>query len=173
MRCILRIMHNNRFPVFSFVALLAFVLSLSSCSPRPFDADAEAAKLLKIDAEWADLASDGKDVEKIISYWSDDATLVFPGQPIIKGKAALRAYVTESVKTPGFKIHWKSEKPVFSPDGKMAYMPGTDEVTVPGPQGALMTLHYRGVSIWRHDPDGQWRCVFDISNEGPPATTAR
>jgi ketosteroid isomerase-like protein len=165
-------MHNNRFPVFPFVALLAFVLSLSSCSQRPFDADAEGAKLLKIDAEWADLASDGKDVEKIISYWSDDATLMFPGQPIIKGKAALRAYVTESVKTPGFKIHWKSEKPVFSPDGKMAYMPGTDEVTVPGPQSSLMTLHYRGISIWRHDADGQWRCVVDISNEEPPPPTA-
>lgn len=165
-------MPNNRFPVLSLVALLAFVLSLSSCSPRTFDADAEGAKLLKIDAEWADLASDGKDVEKIISYWSDDATLIFPGQPIIKGKAALRAYVTESVKTPGFKIHWKSEKPVFSPDGKMAYMPGTDEVTVPGPQSSLMTLHYRGISIWRHDADGQWRCVVDISNEEPPPATA-
>lgn len=164
-------MPNNRFPVLPFVAL-AFVLSLSSCSQRPFDADTEGAKLLKIDAEWSDLATDGKDVEKIISYWSDDATLMFPGQPVIKGKAALRAYVTESVKTPGFKIHWKSEKPVFSPDGKMAYMPGTDEVTVPGPQGALMTLHYRGVSIWRRDADGQWRCVIDISNEGPPPVTA-
>lgn len=166
-------MPNNRFPVFPSVALLALVLSLSSCSSRPFDADAEGAKLLKIDAEWADLAADGKDVEKIISYWSDDATLMFPGQPIIKGKAALRAYVTESVKTPGFKIHWKSENPVFSPDGKMAYMPGADEVTAPGPQGALMTLHYRGISIWRRDADGPWRCVVDISNEEPPPTAAK
>jgi ketosteroid isomerase-like protein len=166
-------MPKNRFRNFSCFALLTLVLALCSCSPRTFDADAEGAKLLKIDAEWADLATNGKDVEKIISYWSDDATLMFPGQPVIKGKPALRAYVTESVKTPGFKIHWKSEKPVFSQDANMAYMPGTDEVTVPGPQGALLTLHYRGVSIWRHDSDGQWRCVFDISNEEPPATPAR
>jgi hypothetical protein len=55
-------MPKNPPSIFSCVALLTFVLSLCSCSPRPFDADAEGAKLLKIDAEWADLATDGKDV---------------------------------------------------------------------------------------------------------------
>ena len=90
--------------------------------------------------EWADLASAGKDVEKILSYWSDDALLIFPGQPVLEGKAAIRAYVSASLKTPGFKIHWVSEKPVFSPDGKLAYMRGTDRLTVPGPNGTPTTL---------------------------------
>jgi ketosteroid isomerase-like protein len=154
--------------------LLALVPLMSACSVRAINADTESAKLSRLDAEWADLASEGKDVEKILSYWSDDATLVFPGQPVIRGKAALRAYVSESLKTPGFKIHWKSEKPTLSPDGKMAYLPGTDEVTVPGPQGGMMTMHYRGVSIWRLDSDSRWRCVFDISNEEPlPVPTAK
>jgi uncharacterized protein (TIGR02246 family) len=160
-------MPNNRFSVASSLVLVSLALSLSACSSRGFDADAEGAKLQRIDAAWADLASEGKDLEKVISYWSDDATIFFPGQPIVKGKAAIRNYVSESFKTPGFKIHWKSDKPVFSPDGRMAYMTGTDEVTVPGPQG-LMTLHYRGVSMWRRDADDQWRCVIDISNEEPP-----
>jgi ketosteroid isomerase-like protein len=164
-------MPDNRFPRICSLVLVALALSLSACSPRHFDADVEGPKLLHMDADWADLASEGKDLEKVISYWSDDATIFFPGQPIIKGKAAIRNYVSESFKTPGFKIHWKSDKPVFSPDGKMAYMTGADEVTVPGPQG-LMTLHYRGVSIWRRDGDDQWRCVIDISNEEPPPVAA-
>ena len=166
-------MTNNRVSVsYKFaLVLVALALSNSGCSSRHFDADAEGAKLLRMDAVWADLASEGKDLEKVLSYWSDDATLYFPGQPVVKGKAALRAYVSQSFKTPGFKIHWKSEKPVFSPDGNMAYMPGTDELTVPGPQWP-MTLHYRGVSIWRRDADDQWRCVIDISNEEPPPAVA-
>ncbi len=45
-----------------------------------------------------------------------------PGLPPIEGKTAIRAFVTASLKIPGFKIHWVSEKPVFSPDGKMAYV---------------------------------------------------
>ena len=147
--------------------LLVFLLVLVGCSQRDYDPAAEQTKLLRRDAEWADLASAGKDVEKIVSYWSDDAVLIFPGQPVLEGKAAIRAYVTESLKTPGFKIHWVSEKPVFSPDGKLAYMRGKNELTVPGQNGAPVTLHLRGISIWRLDADGQWRCVVDISNEEP------
>jgi ketosteroid isomerase-like protein len=155
-------------PRLYLVLPLVGILFTGGCSPPPFDAAAEARKLLQRDAEWAQAASDGKDIDKIVSYWSDDARVIEPGQPVYEGKAAIRAYVIASLKTPGFKIHWVSEKPVFSPDGKMAYMPGVDEMTVPGPSGAIMTVHMRGISIWRRDPDGEWRCVVDIANEPPP-----
>lgn len=149
--------------------LLVFLLVLVGCSQRGFDPVAEEAKLLRRDIEWADLASAGKDVEKIVSYWTDDAVLIFPGQPVLEGKAAIRAYVAESLNTPGFKIHWVSEKPAFSPDGKLAYMRAKNELTAPGPNGAPMTVHLRGISIWRLDADGQWRCVVEMSNEESPA----
>ena len=146
------------------VVILFFVGCLNAVA---FDPAAEEAKLLRRDAEWADLATAGKDIDKIVSYWSDDAVIIMPGQPVVEGKAAIRAYVAASFKDPNFKIHWKSSKVTFSADGKMAYMPGTDEMTVSGPTGAPMTLHLRGIAIWRLDADGQWRCVVDISNEGP------
>src|SRR4029077_9402868 len=98
--------------------LILFGLAVVGCSPRTFDSAAEGQKLLRRDAEWADLATAGKDIEKIVSYWSDDAVLIFPGQPVLEGKAAIRAYVTASLNTSGFKIHWVSQKPVFSPDRK-------------------------------------------------------
>jgi len=155
-----------------YLLLVIFGLAVGDCSPRNLDSATEGQKLLRRDAEWAYLANAGKDVDKIVSYWSDDAILIFPGQPLLEGKAAIRAYVEASLKTPGFKIHWVSEKPVFSPDGKLAYMRGTDELTASGPNGTPITLHLRGISVWRMDPDGQWRCVVDISNEEPPAAPA-
>ena len=151
-----------------YLSLLLLILALDSCSQRDFDSKTEGGKLLRRDAEWADLATAGTDVEKVLSYWSEDAVLIFPGQPVLEGKAAIRAYVTASFNTPGFKIHWVSQKPVFSPDGKFAYMRGTDELTLPGPNGGTITLHLRGISVWRLDPDKQWRCVVDISNAAPP-----
>jgi ketosteroid isomerase-like protein len=132
------------------------------------DDDPSGVATYSIAGPFVSLATAGKDIEKIVSYWSDDAVLIFPGQPVLEGKAAIRAYVTASLNTTGFKIHWVSQKPVFSPDGKFAYMRGTDELTLPGPNGTPMTLHLRGISLWRFDPDGQWRCVVDISNEEPP-----
>ncbi len=153
------------------VALVAILL-LGGCSRPAFDVAAEQQKLSQRDAEWADAAAAGKNLDKIVSYWTDDAVVMEPGQPVYEGKAAIRAYVDASLKTPGFKIHWVSEKPVFSPDGQMAYMRAADEMTVPGPNGTLMTLHMRGYSIWRREPDGEWRCVVDIANEPPPAAPA-
>ena len=147
--------------------VVVLILGVAGSRAMAFDVATEEAKLLRRDAEWADLATKGKDIDNIVSYWSDDAVIIMPGQPIVEGKAAIRAYVASSLSNPVFKIHWKSSKVTFSPDGKMAYMPGTDEMTVPGPNGAPMTLHLRGIAIWRLDPDGLWRCVVDISNEEP------
>ena len=159
--------HSSR--LLSVAAVCLLLGACTTATPPAFDATAESAKLMQRDAEWADLATAGKDVEKILSYWTDDAVVMEPGQPAVEGKQAIRAYVTQSLSTPGFKIHWVSQKPTFSPDGKMAYMRGTDEMTVPGLKGAPMTLHLQGYSIWRKDADGQWRCVVDVANEAPSA----
>jgi ketosteroid isomerase-like protein len=153
--------------------ILALVLVVTGACARPaFDGAAEGQKLLRRDAEWAELAAAGKDVDKIVSYWSDDAVVMQPGQPVYEGKTAIRAYVAETLKIPGFKIHWVSEKPVFSTDGTMAHMRASVDVTAPGPDGALVPMHLRGYTVWRREPDGEWRCTVDIANEPPPPAPA-
>src|SRR6476661_10063496 len=149
------------------LALMVLPFLVFSCSHRDFDSVAEGQKLLRRDAEWADLASAGKDVERIVSYWSVDAVVIPQGQPVVEGKPAIRAFVASSLQIPGFKIHWVSEKVTFSPDGKLAYMHGRNTMTVPGANGALVTIAGRGITIWRLEPDGQWRCVVDIWNDPP------
>jgi len=158
------------FPATRLLLPLAALVAAGACAHPSFDVAAEQQTLLRRDVEWADIASAGKDLEKILSYWTDDAVLIEPGEPVHEGKAAIRAYVAASLQTPGFKIHWVSETPVMSADGTMAYMRGVDELTVPGPNGAPMTVHTRGLSIWRRDAGGEWRCVADIANEPPPAS---
>ena len=145
------------------------VVGLVGCATAPFDAEAEGRRLLQRDAEWAELAAARTDVERTISFWSEDAVVIPPGQPAIEGKAAIRAFVASSFEIPGFSIRWKSEQPAFSPDGKLAYMRSANVTTVPGPDGASITLPGRAVTIWRLEADGQWRCVVDIWNDPPPA----
>ena len=151
--------------------VVVLILGVAGSRAMAFDPATEEAKLLRRDAEWADLATKGKDIDKIVSYWTDDAVIIMPGQPIVEGKAAIRAYVASSFSNPIFKIHWKSSKVTFSPDGKMAYMRGTNEMKLPGPNAPPTTLRLRGITMWRLDSDGQWRCVVDIANEEPAATT--
>jgi ketosteroid isomerase-like protein len=54
------------------------------------DMAAERAELLRRDAEWAAAASEGRDVERILSFWTEDAVVLPPGLPAVAGKAALR-----------------------------------------------------------------------------------
>ena len=126
----------------------------------------EAEGLLKRDAEWAALASEGVDIDRILSYWSDDAVVFAPGCPPIIGKIALRGYVEDSFRIPGFKISWKSREVHFSPDLKLAYMFGENSVAMNGSNGTITTKGH-AITIWRREPDGQWRCAVDIWNEGP------
>ena len=149
---------------------MLLALCAAGCAPSSFDPAAESSKLAQRDADWSSASFEGKDIDRIVSYWSDDAHVLQPGLPPIDGKAAIRAFVAASLKIPGFKIHWVSEKPVLSPDGKMAYMLGNVETTAPGANGTLQSTHGRGVTVWRRDADGLWRCVVDITNDAPPST---
>jgi ketosteroid isomerase-like protein len=132
------------------------------------DLAAEKRRLLQRDAEWAALASEARDVEAILSYWTDDAVVLPPGLPAVAGKPALREYIQGSLQIPGFRITWSSTDVVFSPDGKLAYMFGDNSVTMDGPDGNATTTAGRAVTIWRKEADGEWRCAVDIWN-APPA----
>jgi ketosteroid isomerase-like protein len=146
------------------IALAICACAAFGCERNSFDADSERAALLARDAEWATLASAKSDVEKIVSYWSDDAIVMPPGQPVVEGKAALREFVAASQKIPGFRIHWKSDHVSFSPDGQLAYMRSSNETTMTGPDGKPIVIPGRAITVWRKEA-GTWRCVVDIWNE--------
>jgi ketosteroid isomerase-like protein len=125
------------------------------------------AALLERDREWAAVASEGKDLERILSFWTDDAKVYPPGAPIVEGKAAIRAFVTPSLSMPGFDVGWETEEVVIAPSGDMGYTTGRNHLTMPDESGVLRTETGRYVTVWRRDPDGEWRCVIDIWNAGP------
>ena len=133
------------------------------------DIHTEKARLLRRDAEWVLAASEGRDVERILSFWTDDAIVVPPGLPAIIGKAALRQYVESSLQIPGFRITWSTEKAVLSPDRQFAYLLGNNAVTMNDPTGAPVTSKGRALTIWRREIDAEWRCAVDIWNAEPCA----
>ena len=124
----------------------------------------EKERLLRRDAEWAEVASEGLDVERILSYWTDDAVVMAPGLPQVSGKAALREYVQGSMRIPGFKITWESKDAMLSPDGQLGYIFSRNTVTLNAADGTPVTSNGRAVTIWRREADGEWRCAVDIWN---------
>ena len=130
-------------------------------------AEGNREALLRVDREWAAAAAEGKNVGRIVSFWSDDATVYPAGASLVQGKAAIRAFVQQSLAIPGFHISWRSDQASVSADGTMGYTMGTNALTVPGPDGKLMTVAGRSVAVWRRLAGGEWKCVIDIWNSGP------
>jgi ketosteroid isomerase-like protein len=156
----------------SRLAIAASIVCASACRPRP-DAEAERAALLRTDRVWSVTAHAGTDVEGILAYWSDDARVYPPEMPVVDGKAAIRAFVTGSLRIPGFSVSWEPHEAVISPDGRFGYTTGVNSFTAPDARGKLVTTPGRYVTVWRKAPDGSWKCVIDFWNSGPTPSTTR
>ncbi len=114
-------------------------------------------------------AAAAKDLERTLAYWTDDATLMPPDMPALKGKNAIREYVAAGFKAPGFSVSWKADEVVVAHDGRMAYELASNQFTFADSSGALHTTTGKGVTVWRKDRDGVWRCVVDVWNSIAPA----
>jgi len=116
--------------------------------------DRARAELERADVAWSEAASAARDVEQIVSFWTDDATVIPPGQPPIIGKNAIRNYVTASLKIPGFSILWKTTRFTIAQDCDLAYGVGTNQVSFNDEKGNRVTLRGRAVTIWRKENGG-------------------
>lgn len=116
--------------------------------------------LVKTSREWSRVTATGN-VDAILGYWTDDAAVMIPGVPTFRGKAAIRQYVEQSLKTPGFRIKWKPVEAHIS--GNIGYMIERSTVTMPNSRGQLETHDFRVVTVWRKSADGKWRNVIDAS----------
>ena len=145
--------------VMVFAAAAAF-----ACTAQPkVDAAIEEAAIRRTDAEWL-AASTARDLERVLPFWSDHATILSPGAPAIVGKEAIRRYVSGAFATPGFSISWKTEKVEVSQSGDIAYSIGTDRISYAAADGKSVAADNRSVAIWKKQPDGSWKCILDVMN---------
>jgi ketosteroid isomerase-like protein len=152
-------------------AIMALLMALAPIPAlaQPAGSDAARAELLKVDAAWAAEVASTRDVDRIVGVWTDDAVIYSPREAPVRGKAAIRAYVGESLKQPGFSITWTPVSAVVSASGDLGYTEGTNRFTIPDGKGGTTTIQGRYLTIWRKEPDGKWRCVVDFWNEAPSA----
>jgi ketosteroid isomerase-like protein len=146
-------------------ALLIFIV-LTGCGEEKNDTKAEGEKLMQISREWSKTAATGS-IEKTLSYWADDAVVLSPGQPPIKGKNSIREMVQGTSKIPGFKISWEPLSVSVSKSGDLAYMIEQNQITFNDSLGKPITEFNKGVTIWRKEADGSWKNVVDIWNTDP------
>jgi uncharacterized protein (TIGR02246 family) len=147
---------------------IAVVLVIAaSCNQKEIDTKAESEKLMQTSREWSQHAAK-KDVEKIVSYWTDDAVVMSPGEPALRGKDAIRGMVEGSFKSPGFQISWDPKSAEISKSGDMGYLLETTRMMITDSTGKQTTQNFEAVTIWKKQPDDSWKCAVDVLSPVSP-----
>ena len=114
-------------------------------------------------------AAEAKDLDRYVSFYADDASLFWPGAPMVTGRAAIREFMRAFLSMPEFSLSFETAKVDVSQAGDFAYSYGTNRVTLVDPAGNKMKDRGKYLTVYRRQPDGTWKVVADIGNSDLPA----
>jgi uncharacterized protein (TIGR02246 family) len=132
------------------------------------DARAEDVKAILELERQAREAAEAKDLDRYVSFYADDASLFWPGAPMVTGRAAIREFMRAFLSMPAFSLIFETAKVEVSRAGDLAYSYGTNRVTLVDPAGNRMKDRGKYVTVYRKQSDGSWEVIADIGNSDLP-----
>jgi len=150
---------------------LAMGATLAGCSAR-VDLGEERASLLSADSAWAAAAAAG-DIERLGTFWAEEAVNYFPNAPVASGRDAILKLVERNRSIPGFSVRWEASDARVSEGGDLGFTSGPFQVTVSSPEGTPVTRSGHYVAIWQKSAAGRWECIVESSIFGPAAQETR
>jgi ketosteroid isomerase-like protein len=125
---------------------------------------ADVAAIRSVSNEFAKLMIAG-DFDSLIELYTDDAVFMPPDQPAVRGRSALRSWMSYFPRISAFTLS------IEEIDGRadLAYVRGTYTMTM-HPEGAPQPVRGAGkyIEIRKRQPDGSWLLSVDIFNSDQP-----
>lgn len=147
---------NIRF-IIGFVVLVA---TFNSCQTPSTPASHEKLKseLFAVEKEFCAMAQ-SEGVEKAFVYFAADSAVVLRRSQLLKGKEAIRKqYETFPPKA---KLEWAPDFADVSVSGDLGYTYGKYTLTSTDSIGNITQSGGIFHTVWKRQPDGQWRFVWD------------
>ena len=113
-------------------------------------------------------AAGAKDIDKTVSYYSEDAVVMPPNAASATTKEAIRALWKDLLTDAN--ISWKTKKVEVAQSGDLAFSSGAYEVTLNDPTGKPVNDRGKFLEVWKKQADGKWKCTMDIWNSDLPAS---
>ena len=143
------------------IALLSFAFV---CLASAADTKSAIEKALRdLDAQWS-AAAGAKDLDKTMSFYSDDAIVMPPNASAATTKETIRNVWKEVVASPGAALSWKATKVEVAKSGDLACVSGTYEEATIDASGKPVKDHGKYVEVWEKQADGKWKCGTDTWN---------
>jgi ketosteroid isomerase-like protein len=120
----------------------------------------------RIDAAWAE-ALQRKDLEQVMSNYSQDASLLPSDEPIVRGQASIREWFAKRIGTPEYSATFAPTTIVVAKSGDIAYELGTFRVTVENDSGIPVEYSGKHLVTWEKR-DGHWKVTAESINRDSP-----
>jgi ketosteroid isomerase-like protein len=118
-------------------------------------------------------AAVGKDLDKVVSYYADDAVVFAPNSPAATTNEAIRNAWKDVLMPTGASTSWKAMRVEVAKSGDLAYTSGTYDGTMVGADGRPVKDSGNYLTVWKKQADGTWKILVDTWATDLPAPAAK
>jgi len=145
------------------IVLTVFTGAASLAFAQMSTQSADESEIRKTDTAWS-RAAETKDLDKMVSFYADNASAFPFNAPIANGKQQIRQLWSQLMSKPGFGLSFKPTKIEVSKSGDLAYETGTFELKLNDAQGTPTSTLGKYVVAWQKQANREWKAVADIFN---------
>lgn len=150
------------------ILIILTIILLSCASTHQSGGEDQKAELMKVDREFSRMSVEKGTAEAFLYYMADDMT-IFPrfGHPI-QGKETYKkmsSAADDSGQTS--RLEWEPYFADISEAEDLGYTLGRYTLTITDASEDEQIKYGYYVTIWKKQPDGNWKFVFDAGNDSP------
>ena len=149
-----------------FFLLLTAVCLMYACQPKPAEIDKKAIsdEITNIEDQWT-AANQAKDIEKCMSLYASDATLMIPGEPAVIGIESIRNAIAKDFADTTMLANTskaKVEKIDIAESGDLVIVRYSYTIQV-RPTDRIVDVKGKGLDIFKK-VNGDWKCYITTFN---------
>jgi len=161
----------------AFFLLFAAIVYLTACNnqsnavqttnatPSTDSIDAVNA-INKADSLWDDQSAHNS-VQGWLSFYTDDAIMLPPGEKVCNNKASREASIKAYFAMPAASMRFQATKVEASKSGDFGYSTGAYQFGFKDAAGKDVRETGKFNETWKKQSDGSWKCIVDIWNADP------
>lgn len=114
-------------------------------------------------AAWSQAAG-AKDLNKCVSFYSDDASVLPFNAPIVTGRDQIRELWSRLMSDPAYNLRFGPTKIEVARSADLAYEIGTFDLTLSDQSGKPAAMRGKYVVAWKKQSNNEWKAAADIFN---------
>jgi uncharacterized protein (TIGR02246 family) len=157
------------------IFISSFVTACTGSNEKTAQAELERARVAQLtraadetairaaSAAWSHAAT-AKDLDKVVSFYADDAVVLPNKAPVTRGKENIRKNWAPLLALPGPGLSWKTGSLEVARSGDIAYETGAYDFVITDKNGKSSDAKGKYVVVWKKQTDGSWKVVVDTDN---------